>query len=247
MKFGVCCSLAEAPVVLAAGFDYVELPSFEIAADTFNPARYHGQITPVTNLFFPGGFDLYQDDWQTYCQRLFPRANTLGIRTMVVGSGGARKAKDGQNPAEVEAEFVRIVSEMQNIAADSDITLAPESLNRKETNVGTSLGQLATALGQNNCQYTADSYHVLQEAEADNELDDLPGLMEREMPSTPTHVHLGDLPRSPPVADDPHIQAFVSRLQSLNYTGLVSLECRWTDLRAQLPTALQSLKHLFRE
>jgi sugar phosphate isomerase/epimerase len=245
MKFGVCCSLQDASMVLESGFDYVELPSFDLASETFREAIYAGLPVPVTNLFFPGGFNLYTDDWESYAALIFPRARAIGIRTMVVGSGGARRALEGVSLADAEETFVNTVSAMQGIADEFDIVLAPESLNRSETNVGTDLATLALALRARGCQFTADSYHVLQEAAADGQLQDLSTLMVSQIPALPAHVHLGDLPRNPPSQDDPQILAFASRLKSLGYKGNVSLECRWTDLSEQLPLALTNLRKLF--
>ena len=51
MKFGVCCSLEDVPVVLGAGFDYVELGASSLSDD---PSVYKGLPVEATNLFFPG-------------------------------------------------------------------------------------------------------------------------------------------------------------------------------------------------
>ena len=77
--------------------------------------------------------------------------------------------------------------------------MAPESLNRSETNVGNDLGQLAKDLAAKGIAYTADLYHILYEANADGHPPDFA----EQLPFAPLHVHLADLPRHVPAPDDP--------------------------------------------
>ena len=139
-----------------------------------------------------------------------------------------------------ELRFVQIASELSRMAARHHVVVAPESLNATETNVGNDLGILAEALLEAGVGYTADSYHVLRETNPGHEAD-----WKSQLPHPPAHVHVADAERHFPSPEDPAVRAFAARLRELGYDSRVSLECRWENLDAELPRALESLRTLF--
>lgn len=160
---------------------------------------------------------------------------------MVIGSGAARRA-----PARAEGDtaFAGTVAEIAEMARPYGIAIAPESLNRTETNVGNDLRSLALAV-RGKASYTADSYHVLFEWDADGRRVPVEELWIDQIPYAPAHVHIADLRRFSPRADDPMLQGFAERLSELNYEGAVSLECRRHD-GLDFGEALAELRALFR-
>jgi sugar phosphate isomerase/epimerase len=246
MRFGVCTSLANAQAVLDAGFDYVELGAVEMAKrEPWDASAYAGLPVEVTNLFFPGDIDLYgTKEWQSYSEGLFARAAEVGIEIMVIGSGGARKSRpqtsivDGMkslvngtkiplNPAKAEQAFLKIVRQMQGATI---IKLAPESLNRTETDCFNDCERLANQTERAGIGYTADAYHILFEWDQNGREGgrDVPGefFWQDQLPYAPTHCHLATLAgRSAPEPGDPLLLGFFARLRALNYQGRVSLEC----------------------
>jgi len=252
VRYGVCCSLEDAPKVLEVGFDYVELSlSAVFALDDYKPETVAGLPVEVTNLFFPGGFrlaGLNADDYATYAVRVLPRAAAAGVQVAVIGSGAARKAPSELSVEEAEANFARVVREIQEIAFPLGIRIAPESLNRSETNVGNDLGRLAHAMLESGAGYTADSYHVLWEWNADGPPEASPSkdYWAAQLPYLPSHVHAANLHRTPPEPDDPQVQGFAARLRELGYDGRVSLEANRIDGSvAELRRILTNLRALF--
>ena len=252
MKFGVCCGLNEADEVLAAGFDYVELPAQQILGNEEEYAR----LRPLaTNLFFPSSIKLFGPEktpYHDYARGVISAASKIGVQTMVVGSGGSRKwsadarsasgAGDPQSP-EADAAFARVAAELAEIAEPYGIAIAPESLNRGETNVGNDLCRLATELDVLGVGYTADSYHVITEWVFDGNEAPVPIEHWRDqLPHLPSHVHIGDRARANPVPGEAEMAGFVHRLNELGYDGTVSLECR---RRGSLAEALRDVKLLF--
>lgn len=156
-------------------------------------------------------------------------------------------APEGDDPQEFEDEFADIASELADAAEEFGITLAPESLNRSETNIGNDLASLARRLAARRVCYTADSYHVLYEWKQENPSLDVPddSLWVRQVPFLPAHVHVATLPRVVPAPDDPKLVGFVSRLRALGYDGRVSLECQRGNSVPELRDALGNLKALF--
>lgn len=230
LTFGVCAAPEEGPAILDAGFDYIEVPAngFGGFEAQWDPSPYSGLPTPTTNLFFDSSLTLHErgrEPYDSYIRRTIERAATLGVETMVVGSGRARRTRPDESPEDGMARFVDAVDELQTIATPHGIRIAPESLNREETNVGTSLGELALALHGRGLGYTADSYHVLREWDLDGQGENVKFLWDREILWAPTHVHLGPLSRGMPDAEDPQLVSFVREVvRRMGYEGRVSLE-----------------------
>lgn len=252
MRFVICCDREVAPRAVKAGFDYVELPAqgFLGREPNYEGNPYSGLPVEVTNLFFPAEIRLIgpqASDYRPYVERTVRRAAEAGVRAMVIGSGGSRKAPEGMDVDEAELEFAKIARFVQDQASPHGIAIAPESLNREETNVGNDLATLAHLLRAQGIGYTADSYHVLREWHADPRGAAAP-LWTEQLPFPPEHVHLADLPRHVPAPDDPLLAGFVHRLRTLGYDGRVSLEAKIPDDSVEgLRHALSHVRMLFEE
>jgi hypothetical protein len=155
---------------------------------------------------------------------------------MVVGSGNSRRAPDGYDPLLAEQDFIEVVADCQVIADRYGITLAPESLNHLETNVGYELGRLAKGLAARGVAYTVDSYHILVEGGQSD--------LVTQIPFAPAHVHLGNLPRTPPTPDDEDMIAIFRRLREVGYSGRFSLEARHEWTQEALERALADMRTL---
>jgi sugar phosphate isomerase/epimerase len=252
MKFGICCGVESARRALELGAEYVELGavSFNGLQPEWDPLPFVGLAVETTNVFFPGAIQLFGPErtpYEEYAQRAIERAAEVGVRIMVVGSGGSRKAPHGSNLAEMDAAFADIVANLQRIADPYGIAMAPESLTRLETNVGNDLGRLARLLRERGVAYTADSFHVLKEWDFEHpgSAGPTPEHWADQLPFAPAHIHIGDLPRDFPKASDPMMQGFAKRVKELGYDERISLECSLGELEAGLPTALKELHALF--
>ena len=245
MRFGVCGSTEEAPTFLAAGFDYVELAANPLVRydrgvwmpDREVEARHRELRVEATNLFFAGHVSIYGpgEPWRAYVQCLIPLAASLGVRTMVVGSGGVRRAPDGEE-IEYEVRFARICGEIAAMGRQHGVVIAPESLRSGETNVGNDLGRLARLLAENGVGYCADVYHVLSENASPDWRD--------QVPASPSHVHLSSPDRQAPSSSDRSLQAFFGRLRECRYQGRVSLECGRVGYPAQVADWLRAARAL---
>ncbi len=224
MRLGLCCNPSEGAAALAAGYDYVEYP-----ASSTEPSE-------TTNLFFPPDARLYEDGLERGLE-IIQAAAKRGVALMVLGSGGVRRAPEGMDDADVR--FVDVAAELDRFAQTLGLRVAPESLNPGETNVGTSLPDLARALAAAGAPYTADSYHALVETDTpDADLD----FWREQIPLKPLHVHFAPFDRSVPKGDEPPLLAFFARLRELGYDGRASLECRREGIPDPAP-----LRRLFAE
>jgi sugar phosphate isomerase/epimerase len=246
MRIGVCCSLDSAPMAVAAGFDYVELPAALVFGGRNEPdwAKLEGLPVEATNIFAPEELRLVGPDVGDvvgYAERMIPLAAKAGVKVMVVGSGASRRSPAGYDLDAAEGDFLDSMSRCARIGREHGITIAPESLRREETNVGNYLGDFARMLHFKEIAYTADSYHVLGQPGA------VPAeswFWDEEVPFAPVHVHLSTHDRGWRVAEDAGLSGFAMRLEQLGYDGRVSLECRWADFSAEAPEALEQVRKL---
>lgn len=240
----------------------MELPAVSLASLVDDPAS-SGLPVETTNLFLPGGFrlcGLHRTAPSTlwgYVDEVLACAGRLGVRLMVVGSGGARSAPPGFDLEEAHQVFLDMVEQVQERANPYGIAIAPESLNRTETNVGTNLGSLARALRKREVEYTCDTRHLLVEWNLDHGLEahatgernldhgleahatcvPSQAYLEDQVPFAPAHLHLGTAAASAPQESDLGVWAVLERARSLGFRGRVSLECRWEAMERELPLA----------
>ena len=231
----------------SAGADYVELPAGPLFTDPGYLQRMADLKPETTNLFFPSGASLYENEDLSFKigSNILESAAEAGVKLCVVGSGGARKAPDGQSPQWAQDKFIGLIAALRGVADNVGVEIAPESLNRSECDVGTRLRELACELKERGVGYTADSYHVLKEWDFDARPRSLEEELQKEIPHAPLHAHLGGLDRKPPVAKDPMILAFFQRLKELGYDGRVSIEVNWDAFEKELPLAIEATRKMW--
>ncbi|MCU0316199.1 MAG: sugar phosphate isomerase/epimerase [Fimbriimonadaceae bacterium] len=227
MRLGICTSPQGSAELLDLGFDYLEWAAFPLLADSKVMQSAVFAKVESTNLFFPGGISLWTGEFNAveYAENLFLSLADSSIQTMVIGSGDQRKWKTDEESEEGLERFAELVMIMQGLPCAP--TLAPESLNSRETNLGNDCGILAKALARNRCGYTADSYHLFCTwSDSGNTDEVLPDFLAGQIPHAPCHVHLANAERQFPQVGDQWIDAFLDRLNQVGYTGRISLECQ---------------------
>ncbi|MBS1704647.1 MAG: sugar phosphate isomerase/epimerase [Armatimonadetes bacterium] len=239
IRFGVCVPYNLVTSALRLGADYAEVPGHSAAEFVAQQQDQLPSSIEATNLFFPEGYNLFSDPEGkivAHAKTAIAAASKLGVKVMVLGSGGARRAPAEMDPDEALEKFVLWAYQLDDLAAQFKMRVAPESLSPEETNVGTELRPLAHLLLHKGLAFTADSRHILRELTT----------ISKAIPATPIHVHLAMPDGSPPRAHSLELQSFAARLLDLGYSGRVSLECRWTDFESELPAALSAARNLFR-
>src|SRR5699024_2942940 len=114
-----------------------------------------------------------------YMRHVAKRANQLGIKILVFGSGKARYRSDDVDDQTANNHLAEFCDIAGNSCANNDVTLVIEHLNKEETNTINSLAQEKKLIEQtNNKAVTAlvDSYHYGLENEDDQALLDLGNL-----------------------------------------------------------------------
>lgn len=254
VQVGYCTGLKNIAAAKAAGFDYVELSTTEIAtlsdADFEQAAQEIARIampTPTANLFLPAALKVTgpaaaPEQQIAYVTKAFDRLSRLGVRIVVFGSGGARRVPDGFAQEDAFRQLVEFGKRIAPLARERNITVAIEPLRRAETNIINSAAEglrLVEAVDDPGFQLMVDFYHLASEHED-------PGIIVRAGPRL-RHVHMAN-PNGrvfPLAAGEFEYAPFFAALRSIGYGQRISVEASTTDLQRDAPRAIALLRGAF--
>jgi D-psicose/D-tagatose/L-ribulose 3-epimerase len=254
VQVGYCANLKSIEAAKAAGFDYLELGTSELAAlsdDEFDTQvtriKQVGLPVPVTNLFLPAtlkvtGPAIDRDQQTAYVTKAFARLARLGTEIVVFGSGGARRVPDGFSKDEAFTQLVEFGKRIAPLARAQGITVAIEPLRREETNIINSAAEglaLVAAVADPNFQLMVDFYHLASEKED-------PAIVVRGREQL-RHLHMAN-PQGrvfPLVWEEYGYAPFFARLREIGYAKRISVEASTTDFPAEAPRAIALLRGAF--
>jgi len=251
-RIGVCTSLKNVEVLRQSGADYIEagvrgflVPDQPEAAfaENLEAASACGLPILAANGFLPGslkcvGPEANHEGVLKFAEVAFKRAKQVGIKTIVFGSSGARSIPEGFDRRTAELQFVALLGKMAPLAKASDVIVAIEPLNRRETNFVNTLpdgARLVEPVDHPNIRLLADIYHMLRMDEPPRHIRDVGHLL--------VHVHIAEKEkRTPPGVAGDDFSGYFRALKDVGYDGLVSIECGWKDMPRQLPVAVRTLR-----
>jgi len=234
MQFGICTGIENAAAVKQAGWDYVEVnvqSTFQgLVADSQwdKMARVRGAALPAlaANSLVPGALKITGPEadparLREYLLRVMDRAAQCGTRTLVFGSGDARRVPDGFDREAARRQIVEFARMGAEIAAGYGLTIVAEPLNRKECNIINSVAEAmeyVRAVRHANFQCLVDSYHLW--------LEDEPVEHVRQAMACIRHVHLADRDgRLPPgESGTADYRPLLRVLKDAGYDGTISVE-----------------------
>ena len=254
VQVGYCSTLKNIDAAKAAGFDYVELGTSEIAAlsdDEYEKAVTHikqvGLPVPVTNLFLPAALKVTgpqtdRDQQMAYVKKAFARLSRLGTEIVVFGSGGARRVPEGFSREDAFKQLVEFGKRIAPEARAHGITIAIEPLRREETNIINSAAEgleLVRAIDDPNFQLMVDFYHLASEKED-------PEIIVRARAHI-RHLHMANPQgRVFPLRWDEYDYApFFANLRTIGYEKRISVEASAKDFPNEAPRAIALLRGAF--
>ena len=254
VQVGLCTPLRNIEAAKAAGFDYLELGTSEIAglsdAD-FEKAsadiKQLGVPIPATNLFLPAtlkvtGPDIDREQQMAYVRKAFGRLSRLGTQIVVFGSGGARRVPDGFAKDEAFKQLVDFGRRAATEARSHGITIAVEPLRREETNIINSAAEgleLVETIADPNFQLMIDFYHLASEHED-------PAIVLRANQHI-RHLHMAN-PQGrvyPAEWEEFDYAPFFANLKKIGYDKRISIEGTAKDFPREAPRAIALLRHAF--
>lgn len=232
MKIGVCGGAHDAAVIKKYGYDFIEENFSSIAK--LSDAQFETTLEaysdiglPVysTNGFFPSGFVIYGAAAAAleYAKRGLYRAARLGVKVVVIGSGGQRRVLDGMDKNECEAEFARLVGGIADEAAKYGISVSVEPLKYAETNLINTVSdgvRIAKMTGRANVGTMVDFHHFSQNGEDGDEI------IRAGRALIHAHIARPNDDRLIPTGDEdvPVVEKWAKLLGAARYKGRISLE-----------------------
>jgi D-psicose/D-tagatose/L-ribulose 3-epimerase len=199
------------------------------------------------NVFLPQNLKVVGPDVDTpalrrYVATALERMGRLGVRVLVVGSGGARAVPEGFDRERALEQFEVLLRGVAAEAAEHGVTVALEPLRPQETNLLNTVSESAAFLREREAGRTrllADLYHMREQAEPIEEV--VAGCADLLV-----HVHVAGVGRGAPAPDAGDLEPFLLALARAGYRGDCSIECSWDDFAAQAPGAIEHMRGLAR-
>jgi sugar phosphate isomerase/epimerase/lysophospholipase L1-like esterase len=256
VEVGYCSPLKDLEAVKAAGFDYAELRTSEIAGLSDEEYQAAAQRlkqlalpTPVANLFVPKeirltGPTIDKDQQLAYVKKAFERVSKLGVKIVVFGSSAARNFPEGFSKDEAFQQLADFLKRIGPEARARGITVAIEPLRRQESNIINTAAEgleLALAAADPNVDLMIDYDHLAQEQED-------PEIVLRAKEHI-RHLHVAN-PNGrvfPLSADESDYAPFFANLRKLGYKARISVEASTKDFAADAPRAIALLRRFFEE
>lgn len=235
-----------------AAFDYLEVNVQEFLIAEEDEAAFAAKLDaakraplPIlaANCFIPGALKCTGPDVDTerlvrYAETAFRRAQQVGIRHIVFGSGGSRQIPKGFDRKVARDQFVSYVRRIAPLAAYHEVTLVIEPLNKKECNFINSLGEGASIVEEVNhlhLRLLADIYHMRMEQESPDEII-RHGQWIR-------HAHVAELEgRFAPGTSGEDFGPYLRALKKIGYSNALSIECVWKQFPEQSAGSLKGLR-----
>ncbi|MFA6293122.1 MAG: sugar phosphate isomerase/epimerase family protein [Victivallales bacterium] len=260
MKIGVCANPNAGEILKAAGFDFIEMgvsgalrpdkpyPDFVTELDGI---RNSPLPCLAVNCLLPGhmkicGPAVNLQDVKPYLRTVCERANDAGIEKIVFGSGGARKCPEGFDRGKAFDQLVEFGKILGEEAANNDILVAVEPLNRNECNMLCSVNgtlEYVKKVGNPNFRLHADSFHWgMEEEEGKDFTKAVPYIC---------HTHIATYKsRMAPGQEESDFARFFKILRDGGYNGTISIEGKWApygggfSIDASVPSVKEHPEHL---
>ena len=197
MRYGNCVSyknITQIKILKESGFDYIETglsalwTATEQEISDFLTALDENNIKcEAVNVLFPGGIALTGENAQfekakDYISEIFEKTKKIGFKSVVFGSGGARKCPDGFPKEKAVEQIIKVVNDYLIPAAEKyNFTLAIEELNRGETNTINTVDEAEYIINQVNnpkVKLLVDLYHITLENYDVKKLSEKGGILE---------------------------------------------------------------------
>ena len=262
MRFGVSFGLEtpqQVKMAKEAGFDYVECGFGTLSradsamVDAYRQVLKENEICcEAANCFIPGdlpiiGTDYARQEMKAYIENGFRRGAALGLKTVVFGSGGARRVPDGVNFGEGFRQLGAFLREVVSpLAAGYGITVVVEPLRKNESNIIHTLDEgamLAALADRENIACLADVYHMWGAGETFDDIRRLRGCIVHghiSNPETPNKEAKRTYPLS---RDEFDYAGFVAALEEAGCTRC-SIEARVFDFPTEIRQAGKVLRSL---
>lgn len=260
MRFGICTGPENYAAAAEAGFDYVEGSLSDIAAMPEAEFQRLLALAPTLaapllkcNGFMPGtvkvtGPNASPEEWRAYLEGALSRAHALGIETLVLGSGQARRVPDGFPHDQAWRQFADFLRLAGRFADKYDLDIVLEPLRRKECNIMNLVSEatlLSALVDHPRINVLGDTYHLACTHEPLSSLTFAGSRLH--------HMHIShtlddyDTRLFPKPGDGTDYATLLRTLREMGYQGDVSVEAGYTDFAREAAAAAAYIKPLLED
>ena len=261
--YGACRKIEDTPMMKDLGYDFFENSAGAMLVPDKSNDEWRSQRRRILNAalplrscngFLPAKFRLTgpKADFAPaldYADILCRRADEVGLKYIVFGSGGARNVPsvfgpDQKEPNNVEAgrdQFIEFNKRLADRIANRKVTIVIEPLCPNESNIINYVWQglqIVEDVKSPRLQQLADIFHMICGRESACSLIKAGDRLK--------HCHIAaKVTRQFPGSNDTDFSSYFNALNKIGYTGGVSCECSWgdkQDLEKNLTIALTTLK-----
>ncbi len=255
MKFGVCASYREIAALQERPFDYLEenvqrflIP--EQSQEHFEEIRHEAQslALPIEacNSMLPADIPLIATPQQQvdtvrlehYVKTMLQRAEQVGVRVIVFGSGQARACPPGYDSNDAVRQLGMYLATWSEWGHEHGVSIALEPLRYEETNILNTVTEGGTLVKKHivsGATLLIDTYHMACNGEKATDI--LPWT------SLISHVHVAEKQdRAAPGHYGEDLRPYFSALHEGNYDLRISIECRWQDFANEVGPAIETVK-----
>ena len=253
LTIGLCGSWTNSALAKQAGCSYIEAGVANLLMPDKTDSEFKKQFDSLAatqplrvaclNVFLPKELKSVGDraDHEAivkYASVAFQRAQIVGAKIIVFGSGGSRTVPEGFDRATAKQQFITLCGRLAPMAAKNNITLAIEQLNQTETNFINRLeesAEIVETVHHPNLKMMCDIYHALKENDPATELVRYQAHL--------VHCHIAEKQeRTAPGVMGDDFRPYFNALKKINYNGRVSLECKWKNMEVELPVAVKAMQ-----
>ena len=255
MKFGVCASYQEIAALQARPFDYLEENVQRFLVPEQPQERFEEIIHEVQSLalpieacnsMLPADLLLIATPQQhvdtvrleRYIRTMLQRAEQVGIRVIVFGSGQARACPPGYDHNDAVNQLGMYLATWSEWAREHGVSIALEPLRYEETNILNTVtegGTLVTKHVVSGATLLIDTYHMACNGEKPTDILPWTALI--------SHVHVAEKQdRAAPGHYGEDLRPYFSALREGNYDSRISIECNWQDFANEVGPAIETVK-----
>jgi sugar phosphate isomerase/epimerase len=252
MKLGLYIDIKHGPAFADQPFDFVEenvqtllVPEADEAAFRERLALVRSLAKPVraANRLLPPdlkpiGPAVDEARLQRWGENVFRRAEEVGVKTIVWGSGVARRIPPGFPREEAREQFLRAVTSFAPLAERHGVMIVIEPVARTDSNFISSLADgadIVQSVGHPSVRLLADNFHMMIEDEPPTEIERFAGILE--------HVHLSEIKRrAVPGTYGDDLRPYLRALKNIGYDKSLVLEPEWTDVTTEPALGLRTLR-----
>jgi len=255
MRFGICAPYREVAALKSCPFDYLEenvqrflIP--ERPQEEFEECWQEARQLPVpieaANSLLPADLTVVATPSRLvdtkrlgrYMKTALQRAEQVGIRIIVFGSGSARAFPSGYNRADAVQQIGAHLSQWSDWAQNQGVQIVLEPLRYEETNTLNTVaeaGTLVASIGKPGARLLADVYHMACNNESPEDILLCASLL--------SHVHVAEKQdRAAPGRNGEDFRPYFSALHQADYDRRISIECIWQNFAAEVGPAIETLR-----